>query len=406
MEFQAIVLAGGRGTRMNELTSKKAKCLLPIGNKPMIWYPVRMLENAGFSEINIITLNSIKKDLENELKSNGIKAILNVFGIDDSKENDQEDYGTANCLYLLKDKIVKDCMIVSCDLISNVNIQLMANYFRVKNAAFVMLLSDSFDQTPDLPLPGSKGKYSPESDLIGLDLETNRLLYFNAEADVEEIELKRSLTEKYSKITWSTKLEDAHFYIMKKGLLEYLFSNSTKFCSIKSEFVPYLCKKQFSSKKKCLNDLSTLNAYSSPKKTSNIKEKKNIFEYIIKNELSFLSNKVSSINKQNQDLLSCYAFIQADGFCFRNNNLAIFAESNRQCMSKILPYFHVERSESLSKYDKSQVGSDSVVGENLKIGEKSLIKRSVIGRNCHIGEKVKITNSIVMDNVQLTSQSP
>ena len=48
MEFQAIVLAGGRGTRMDELSSTIPKCLLPIGCKPMIYYPVRMLEQAGF----------------------------------------------------------------------------------------------------------------------------------------------------------------------------------------------------------------------------------------------------------------------------------------------------------------------------------------------------------------------
>ena len=49
MEFQAIILAGGKGSRMSEMTAETPKCLLPIGNKPMIWYPVRMLEKAGFN---------------------------------------------------------------------------------------------------------------------------------------------------------------------------------------------------------------------------------------------------------------------------------------------------------------------------------------------------------------------
>lgn len=49
MEFQAIVLAGGTGSRMSEMVTDTPKCLLPIGNKPMIWYPVRMLEKAGFN---------------------------------------------------------------------------------------------------------------------------------------------------------------------------------------------------------------------------------------------------------------------------------------------------------------------------------------------------------------------
>ena len=34
---------------MSDLTSNTPKCLLPIGNKPMIWYPVKMLEKAGFT---------------------------------------------------------------------------------------------------------------------------------------------------------------------------------------------------------------------------------------------------------------------------------------------------------------------------------------------------------------------
>jgi NDP-sugar pyrophosphorylase family protein len=106
-------------------------------------------------------LSSIKSKVESELKSNcNIKASLNIVGIDDSTES-EDDLGTANCLYLLKDKIHKDCMIVSCDLISNVNIQLMANFYRLNNAAMVMLLSDYSEETPELPLPGSKGKYSP-----------------------------------------------------------------------------------------------------------------------------------------------------------------------------------------------------------------------------------------------------
>ena len=57
MEFQAVVMAAGRGSRMSELTSCIAKPLLPVGNKPMIWYPVNMLEKAGFEGYLISFLN-------------------------------------------------------------------------------------------------------------------------------------------------------------------------------------------------------------------------------------------------------------------------------------------------------------------------------------------------------------
>lgn len=48
MEFQAVIMAGGRGSQMNDLTSSIPKPLLPVGHKPLIWYSVNMLENAGF----------------------------------------------------------------------------------------------------------------------------------------------------------------------------------------------------------------------------------------------------------------------------------------------------------------------------------------------------------------------
>lgn len=47
-EFQAIVLAGGKGSRMLDLTHSKAKCFLPVGNYPMVWFPLRLLQSIGF----------------------------------------------------------------------------------------------------------------------------------------------------------------------------------------------------------------------------------------------------------------------------------------------------------------------------------------------------------------------
>lgn len=48
-EFQAVVLAAGKGSRMPEITAGKPKCLLPVGNKPLVWYPLQKLESVGFT---------------------------------------------------------------------------------------------------------------------------------------------------------------------------------------------------------------------------------------------------------------------------------------------------------------------------------------------------------------------
>jgi len=53
--MKGIVLAGGLGTRMFPLTKVTNKHLLPIYNKPMIYYPIRTLVNAGIDEILVVT---------------------------------------------------------------------------------------------------------------------------------------------------------------------------------------------------------------------------------------------------------------------------------------------------------------------------------------------------------------
>ncbi|MFN4227397.1 MAG: sugar phosphate nucleotidyltransferase [Candidatus Ratteibacteria bacterium] len=53
--MKGIVLAGGLGTRLYPLTKVTNKHLLPVYNKPMIYYPIQTLVDAGIKDILIVT---------------------------------------------------------------------------------------------------------------------------------------------------------------------------------------------------------------------------------------------------------------------------------------------------------------------------------------------------------------
>jgi glucose-1-phosphate thymidylyltransferase len=132
--MKGIVLAGGSGSRLYPLTVAFSKQLLPIFDKPMIFYPLSVLMLAGIRDILII-VNPKDKNLFFNLLGDG-----SAYGIKLQYEIQKKPNGIAECFIIGKKFIKKDnvCLILGDNIFYGYQFSsLLKEGFSLKKGALI-----------------------------------------------------------------------------------------------------------------------------------------------------------------------------------------------------------------------------------------------------------------------------
>ena len=135
-----IIMAGGKGTRLEPFTHILPKPLIPIKKKPVIEHIIKNYENYGIRKF-WISIN-----YKSEIIKAYFKELKHTFRIKYITEN--KPLGTIGSLSKINTTIAKNFFITNCDTISNVNLDLMHQFHIKNNYDLTIFASSKTHQVP------------------------------------------------------------------------------------------------------------------------------------------------------------------------------------------------------------------------------------------------------------------
>lgn len=421
--YDAVVLAGGDDKRLFPLCAGAAKALLPVGNKPLLHYPLRTLSEAGLRHVFVIVSGekpaaSISAWIQSEYPAQGPGLQCEVVTV-------PEEYGTADALRAVASKITSSTFVVmSGDLLTDVPVNALVASHQMHGALATVMLCPRKISPASETKPGKPPK---NVDYIGLDTRREQLLFYASSPEaLRDLKVPHSIIKRHGTVHISSNLVDAHLYVFNRSLLTTLESQS-KLVSLRQDLLPFLTQHHVRLRPP-LDSQASLPSALSPgvgmrQHSSGASEGENGSEADFQIASTLPGSNYMDMTHGRADLgmggaltvsasglLRVHVVQQDSNYCARIDDLQAYGDVNREVADPNLA-LHLSGLRP-SKYDnivaasttlgnKTTVAAACIVGDNGVIGDKSSIKRSVLGNGVKLGTNVKVINSVLMDNVSV-----
>ncbi|MGB3634763.1 MAG: nucleotidyltransferase family protein, partial [Rubrobacteraceae bacterium] len=136
--MKAVIMAGGKGTRLRPLTSNQPKPMISIVNKPCMEHIVNLLKRHGIEEI-VTTLGFMPEVIEDYFGDGS------EWGVKMDHSIEEEPMGTAGSVKLAEDKLTERFVVVSGDALTDADLSKAVEFHRKSGAEATLVLQEVDD---------------------------------------------------------------------------------------------------------------------------------------------------------------------------------------------------------------------------------------------------------------------
>ena len=346
-EWSAIILAGGKGSRLMPLTSEVPKPLVKVTNKPMVDYSIAHLIYADIKHI-ILALaykgNELKEYIQKVWTQDKLGDVELECVIQESK-------GTADAYRLLLNRLDSEKIVVSmADIVTNLPMKEFMQFHTEKQGISTISMKTS---------EGHTSQYGV------VLLDNNRKIYLFLEKPAP-MELYLSSMAQRTDLFLHTNIINTGIYCFNKEIGEIL--HETNLMDFGGEVFPFLLENNY-----------------------------NLYGFV-KNYYWLDCGNTRTYIWANWDLLRKYSWpITPNGVEYDNVFVMGIINSGQNVLIEKPTCF----GENVELKNRVQIKSLTSIGTNVKIGEDTIIGKSVIWDNVNIGPGCNINESIVCNNCEI-----
>ena len=184
--MQAVILAGGKGTRLASIHAQIPKPMVPVGGQPLLEHQVKLLNDAGVNEIFVL-VNHLKESIQQYFQ-HGEK-----WGVKITYYEETEPLGTVGGVKAIEEHLSGDFVVLYGDVMMDIDIKRLIDFHSSKKS--------------DCTLVVHPNDHPYDSDLVDIDLDGRIVGFHSKPHDPQQ---------------YYRNLVNAGCYVFGKKILQYL----------------------------------------------------------------------------------------------------------------------------------------------------------------------------------------